>query len=514
MQSKLKARGEEINRLQNLLHKEKLRTKTNSLVGGSIHGSCAPTASDVENYVLSILDPESTGAHRYPDHYVERTAILMGIINFKLPVMTTSGLGVDIGDYYVESHPELDNQVIYLSENKTGTKVTGSIVEQGNNFGLFDLNNNRSIPDGPLTIMDTNVYHLAMPLYDEAGVPHLPRLVGPDEVSGIDQKGYWYPFLDWQTDTGSITMRLINPSNTSYDVHIQVLDKDGTPRWQRIEPMLANDFGTNVIVNSSAAVFDEGLYSWRLVMFITNFGSGNPPQLLVDWINVNGKLGKYGYKSQEIPDADTLRVDAEKYRVTAMSAWMQYQASSLTDGGDAAMVLYRGGRPAGFNQVFDYQSIAEHPESYSGKVKQGLYGYWEPQDPVDISYRSTRAGNFFRRPYLIASGNYSGDPTTGSVSNPLGILRLRVVTSFEYTSKSQLFNNAPAPVCPKLIELGALALSGEPNVMENSIHIKKLKEIAKKVGQAGLSAVKWGWEHPDTVKSIAGAIAPVALSLF
>jgi len=289
MQSKLKARGEEINRLQNLLHKEKLRTKTNSLVGGSIHGSCAPTASDVENYVLSILDPESTGAHRYPDHYVERTAILMGIINFKLPVMTTSGLGVDIGDYYVESHPELDNQVIYLSENKTGTKVTGSIVEQGNNFGLFDLNNNRSIPDGPLTIMDTNVYHLAMPLYDEAGVPHLPRLVGPDEVSGIDQKGYWYPFLDWQTDTGSITMRLINPSNTSYDVHIQVLDKDGTPRWQRIEPMLANDFGTNVIVNSSAAVFDEGLYSWRLVMFITNFGSGNPPQLLVDWINVNGK---------------------------------------------------------------------------------------------------------------------------------------------------------------------------------------------------------------------------------
>lgn len=299
-----------------------------------------------------------------------------------------------------------------------------------------------------------------------------------------------------------------NRSNATMDVKFVWTRQDGTVGNTTTVSFVALETKT-FKANDSTFTTDAGLLSWYLTVFVTNIAGVGRNSFSIDNMNFAGSIGNVGYASKSIPNLSTVVQDVEKYRVTAMSAWCQYQGSTLTDGGDAAMVLYRGGRPASMNAVWDYDTISEHPHSYSGKVKDGLYGYWEPQDTKDMHFRQTNAINAYERPYLVMSGTYSGDPGTGAINSPESILRMRVFCAYEYTSPSQLFNSLPSPVCPELIRLAALALCGEMNVMENGKHLNRLKKIVSKVGKAAAAAAKFGWDHRGTLERIGLAAAPL-----
>jgi hypothetical protein len=427
-----------------------------------------------KDFVMDLVNPEGSRDLKWPDQYSENTSTYKAVNNFFLPVALNSHGNFPAGSFYLEAHPELNDTILYLSEfdgTSEQRTVHGQIASgnSSNNFGFY-TSEFRPVE----TAIRNDTYHIAMEVMDEFGTPQIPRFASP-ETANVASSGFWY--LPCVTGGGN-TMR-VAWSNVGgpFDYTLRQVSSDGT--------VLATVSGTGAslgggIANIVLATSLDDLYSFKVEFEVTNQTSDEAVLGLEALCSY--KLNHLKMINEPLQDQTQLGRDIEKYRVVAQSLLATYVGSELTNAGDVAALMYRGGVPAQFSRLATYSDIAEHPDAYEGKLKDGTYTYWEGQDAVDYSFRSIFAKNDYRRPYHVVSGLYVGDPTSGVINNA-NFIRVRVITVVEFTSRSQVYSSGPSPVCPELIVLSARVLAGVPNAMENGKHMAKLKQIAGGVGR-------------------------------
>jgi hypothetical protein len=441
------------------------------------------------------------------DGFTEFTSVYQSRLPFFLPIMLNDhGETCPIGSYRLKVFPEIENHASYLVESSA---LENDIVVMGtadtrsaeNYFGFYRAGRKIEglLPDGEYDVafLGRDFYgNLTVPGYAEPG------------TSDVDATGFYYPpCLGISANKSRAALVNLGGDCT---VELEQIDNTGT-QLATTGPIAV---GTGLPVSPSMflASSPDNLLSWRLKLTIIPDDPTEPAAISCQ-IDTSYRADFLHWEQKPLIDIQTLRNDVEKYRVTALSSWISYVGSDLTNAGDGTAVLFRGGMPAEFNQVYSYETIAAHKEAYSGPLKNGTYCYWEAQDSYDMVFRSLTTGEHFRRPQIQQAGIYNGDPTSGVISN-VNFLKVLLVMNIEYTSKNQLLGSEPSPCNPELILAANMALAGVPNAMENSIHIADLKKAARKVGRAIKNSALLAWDHRAQIEQGISMLAPVVAAAF
>lgn len=505
MNKQIKNKNKQIQQLQQKLHQEKLKKRVDTGMSGT-QQECA----FIKELVMSMIDPDTSSGLRWPDTFSERTSTYKAVNNFLLPINESDSIqDYPIGSYYIEVHPEIDEPIRYLREIGTATLgfaySNSGQVSNSNNFGFYLPEQNRIDSDPTIRIAQPDgVVRLgiATPLLTEDNVTQLPTLVGPLEAS-VDSKNFWYLPTTTSGDATRFFLRQNSPG--SCVATLRQISNEGTELTSNtLELSGVGDTGNvSIFIQDSP----RARFSWRLELAIENTTTTNVPAVVnIQSYDIFCNPKDLVYESVNYPDLTTLMNDFEKLRINAQSVLTTYVGASLTNAGVSSSLLYRGGIPASFNQVFNYDTVAQVPDSYSGAAKDGTYTYYEPMDPEDYSFRTIYASNSYRRPYQIHTGIYNGD-NEGNIQGE--VFRVKIVTLIEFTSTSQLYISQPSPVCPMAITQLFRVLSGVPNAMENGKHMDKLKRIASRVGRFIRSGARFGWDHRAELQGAAMALAPL-----
>lgn len=517
--NKAKRDGQTIHDLQVKLHNEKMKNRLHNAQNNSqpSHSECVEA---VKHLTMGIIDPDSVGGLRWPDMYSEGTSAYKSINNFFVPVKvsTSDPIGhYPDGSYYYEVHPELEESIRYLDEVDVADAhlVTGVF---GISTGLTTNNWGMALPSGerlgnalPVTT-SLKHYSLIIPFTSEDGTPQTPIHI--PEGSTVGNAGFYYMPLGFPGASGGTSSS--NP-RIEMDITLSQHSVAGTATFV----LTQIDINGNVLhagatttagagkstVAINLVVSPEDLLSWTVVLSAVA-ATGNNLSFTVDRVSGLYYASRIMMKQEPIPDVAQVKGDVEKFRVTSQSALTTYFGSTLTNAGFATAILYRGGVPSQLASLYDYSSISEHPASYDGPLKDGTYGYWEGMDSLDYSYRTVASRELYKRPYLIMTGLYSGDPTSGAIVGT-NLLRGRVITQVEFTSRSQVYDVKPSPVCPSGLVEAMRIISGVPNVMENGKHMQKLKAIASKAGKVARSLGRFAWSHREEIAQLAKAATPV-----
>lgn len=458
----------------------------------------------VRNLLNHTINPGGCSPLRYPDEHATETAVVRQINTLSLPYTTPAAISdYPAGSFYVEVHPELVKPIRILQDGNP--EVNGIITHESNEFGLR-LASGQKISrayapvDGPLTVGEAKdsseeVVWVVMPMMSDDGDLQPPIF--------IKDSGYYY----CDTEGGRLTYILdVSDSDTviSGSFIIEQVDSDGvvcataSTDLSLVAPPVTVQ---NVMALNGITGPANKLASWGLRITCTC-----NHQVSVR-LSVQYSQSWFEYKGYSLKDWSSLDNAIEKYRITAQSGLITYFGDLLTTAGKMASMLYKGGKPIQMSGVFDYQTVSDYPVSYNNALYKGAYGYWEPQTYEDMFYRSSSAGNPYKRPYLIFAGRVN------DISASPDPLRLRVHTHLEFSTISQSYPLAPSPVRPELITAMTRILHAYPNTMENGEHFEKLKSMLKSVGQAAIKVGKALFDHRDDLQDIAALAGPIIMSL-
>jgi hypothetical protein len=506
----IKAKNKEINDLQLRIHQLK-----NQLQAGSSGQGCDPVET-LKSMTMAVIDPESVGGFRYPDTFSEGTSVYKAKGTFFLPVLpSTAGnvLRYPAGSFYCECRPELDDTILYLDEIDATNEafhvnMSWSSTQDSHYYGMYD--GRTRVRDSGTTTSAGQTFGLVLNALGPAGELQDPIYLDSTEASAA---GYYYnPCISARNATDGISsakcsIRLSDNGGTiDVDMTLRQVDQDGTVLASNTVNAIAA--GTYTPTISALASSSSARGSWRLEIEIVS-SSGNSVFWNVSWARADYWADILVMRRHALPKLSVIRSDFEKFRVTAQSLLVTYEGSTLTNAGFISSILYRGGHPASLAGVYDYSSIAEHPISYDGALRDGTYGYWEPMDWTDMAFRCPMVPDMDKEyPYLVTSGLYNGDASSGTIDQT-NILRCKVILQIEFTSSAQTYDIKPSPVCPEILADVALITSGVPNVMENGKHLQKLKAIASKAGKVARALGSFAWQHRAEIVRLAEAAAPI-----
>lgn len=500
LQAKRKADGQTINRLQNEIHRLKAQ-------GNTSEGDCAGCAT----FTQQMLHPESVSPVRWPDCFSEPTSIYKAINNFDLPILNYTNLNyvgtnlylTDDGRFYCEVHPELSDTILYddYLDSATVEVVEGGISENTNHYGLFDTNRDHLRNERELTLRASDGWaEVACPLYSSNGV------LQPLEWDDSDP-GFWMPSTPGLTIT-FVVSRLNFVDEASISVEYEYRTPSG-PQVTEVSISIPGGLDQGPTAVSHVQTFTVPAQSYRnfKIRIRNTTETGTGADLLFSHIYVQYTTDFAVRRAEPLQNVETLERDLEKFRIVSQSGLLTYMGNVLTMAGQISSVLYRGGMPAGYAGISDYTSVAEHPRSFNGTLIDGSYGYFEPQDHVDMSFRTVMGIIDFRRPYLIYSGIFSD---LAGVTN--GQIRARIVTIVEFTSTAQIFGTLNGPVHPDWIVACMTLLAEIPNVMENGKHLDRLNAYLKKLPGAVKKIATFLYSNRKEIAAAGRILAPIATS--
>jgi hypothetical protein len=202
-------------------------------------------------------------------------------------------------------------------------------------------------------------------------------------------------------------------------------------------------------------------------------------------------------------DHETYQDAIDQYRTVSMSAWCQYQGSTLNDGGQHAAIMYRGGKSPHANGLYQYSKLSETPGSYQGALKLGSYSIWVPSNQRDMLFRDQFDRHDWELPYIVFAG-------IAQTADQASALRLRLVANHELISTAQFWSYEQADLDMRSIEIALHVLANFKTSMENPLHWAAIKDALR-------SAIDWtgriaGWAY-DNRKWIIPAGAGMAALL-
>lgn len=203
----------------------------------------------------------------------------------------------------------------------------------------------------------------------------------------------------------------------------------------------------------------------------------------------------------------------QQYRPVAMTVLATYIgpeiinggaiSASYVSGGVLAANYYNNGSNSAVGQLQNWEALARYPGAYNGKITEGTYSVWRPEDMTDLQFNLP--DNVVQRsmPAIIVSGQFQ--PGSVAATTTFSVVRIEIVTIYEVTTGSQLL---PAKKCvgsQAVIDNIFRMLADQPSSMPNKAHWQWLKDF--------WSGVKQGVGYVTTVggllKSTADKVVPI-----
>jgi len=502
-----------INRLDNRLHELDNVLKKSNLRG---RGRSNP-------YVCTLIDPENCHGVRFPDDLPKATAAVRALINhnaYYFPDSTIEPAGTYLNVLSpVVVHPMLEYRsdpvtTLFSAVTQEEQVLFGGCTRPDDCNGLFPLLEDTSTPSTSS---------------DQMWIPQLATLNMRCQWRWEDQDFAFPPF------------RGVNTDGVFYGCPMGLNVVAGTPGLitvyvRTIQPLTAavNPFtvyatsvnGSVAFTSGAAAIGDTTLsytLSATLLAGLANAGGyfglpglgfrianttsrsylvgGYSVGVITDQIGV-GSVTRVQprFVGVSVPDEITYCQKVDQYRVVSMSNWLEYDGSDLQNGGQAASILYRGGQSAGEVGLYNYQSIAEAPESYAGPLKTGTYTIWAPNSEADMLMRPLNSMGHWQYPFICNAG-------VVATPSQINAIRLRVAINFEFVSTAQFFDMEKPEPHPEWIRQASLLLREHPCTMANGRHLAWIKGIAKDALDLAQGIGRWGKQNSDWLIPAGSALA-------
>jgi hypothetical protein len=528
--AQLKARrdGQTINRLQNELAKQKRRERrnftatnavisTNKRAAASMRVNADYQAQASVNLASAIVDPGGTDPSRMANSTGVRTAVIRSKLQFFVPFALIGDVEeFELGSFYIEAHPDGVQSVIYLQEIDSTITPAVAHVMSGKYTAGYNLSNFYGLYQGDRRVDDMitfqqgtyNYYDIVCPIMSADGAPQ--QTIFSDGLGSYPVGNYYPPCFE-DPGTGVYTSRArvavigITPSTATFDgdIFLEQIDNQGTVL---ATALVAGWNGASTALTIDLVDTPLAWRSWKLRLRMT---AGNSELHTMSLTSVDMSYAAAGvrYVNQPLPTLGDNIANFEQYRVNAWSMWLQYIGASLTNAGSLVAVRYDGGPPAGHTGLFDYNSIAAHPLGYSGLVKSGAYGWGNYLNPAQRNLRPLQAQIGTKLPYLIFTGRYAGD---NSGNLPTGnTLKCEVFHHFEFTSRSQSYTYRPGLSDSAMMDHLHNSLAYMPSVMENTLHMRTIKQFLRKMAQKGKQGLQLAWNNRDTIAKVVEAASPL-----
>jgi len=202
----------------------------------------------------------------------------------------------------------------------------------------------------------------------------------------------------------------------------------------------------------------------------------------------------------------------QQYRPVGMSALFTYTASVLKSGGQIAAARLAGdsdknnffalNNSSSVGQLQYYNSVARTPGAYNGSLLDGAYVWWAPDDTDDCDFRSPADAAEHDFPSLVIALNYTPDDP---VDKEIVIGRLEIVTVYEFTTQSTMFD-LRASCCPSsCVEEATIYIANQPMAMKNGSHVEWIRNVISRFKQAARMGYDFYTNNSTAINSIVGA---------
>jgi hypothetical protein len=451
-------------------------------------------------YFKTMVDPERYTGVRYPDDFGRKTATLASLLNHDCYIFPTDQIVEPPGTYLNVVAPGLVNPVLEytmapLSGITTNSLVQAVVSQQTSTYGLFPIDQTQ-----PSIMSDTDQMYLVRGDWN---------IRAPFFVADLGETGNAFPmFRGENTDGQFYGMPVLGDASDALATVNIVCNvprqATGTLASVVVEAVTVHGSVSKAVTETVdlmilTAAFSAAELATVLVTDGDEFAAGLPglgfrirctnndviPILTVTTRFIPKTLEPIPqFKAIQLPDVTVYQNSADEYRPISASAWLEYQGADLTNGGQAAAIMFRGGQPFTYNKLWDYDRVAETPGGYQGALKLGSYSFWFPASISDTLFRPVTTDFEWGSPYIV---------NVGLVASPdlPHVLRLRVPMNFELLSTAQFFSYAVSDIKPEWLSQTAMLIRSVPTSMENPAHLDFIGGLLDK-GVDGLAGIAKG----------------------
>jgi hypothetical protein len=185
-------------------------------------------------------------------------------------------------------------------------------------------------------------------------------------------------------------------------------------------------------------------------------------------------------------------------RPVSQTILVTYMGPTLTDGGRISgcylprNTLVQNYFSPSTNQLGNLQlveNLANLSGAFDGPLRDGTFGWWCPYDQVDTEFRTIADMNAQQWPAMVVSGSFNpvGSGVTGNVAD---IVRVRLVTCYEYITKSTAYEQRICSGSYDIIDRVNRALAQSPHFMANKSHLDWIRQILGGIMKYGPIALK------------------------
>lgn len=423
-------------------------------------------------YAATLLDPEMA-LYRIPDEYAKDTAFYHSIQ--VIDIVTPQVTGADAGRFYLFATPRLGGTNTVLEYKVYVTEP--SLVDWGPSFA--EAGDYASLANGTDPRIDDNMLTLLGSPAQEAVFtaaggqsPSIPLGTAPvssfsggldiplDPVTGVFTmpQGLWDIYgvynVTFTVSPTAVSLVLAGGGSTiigskiysgAYSTAVPVT----IPWWARVECAIGATLDYSITFTGATVTTNN---AGNQVVFC------RAPNILAE-----SNLNDYGL--------------VKAIRPVSMSVLATYIGETLHDGGQlAAALVPPGSLPTNIiNSVSsapapgvfqNWENLSRLPGAYSGRLKEGSYCFWEPFDRSHRNFYEPSKVPTVDYPILALSGQYQ---SSASVQGQ-AVMRVLIVTNFEYTTASTLIVTEQSPVAVEWINGAAVLLANLPHATSNPEH--------------------------------------------
>lgn len=490
----------------------------------NVKASGGLSKKDINPYIATLIDPENVHGVRFPDALPKATAAVRALINHNAYYFPDSTIE-PAGTYFNVLSPVAINPLLeYKSEGVTTVFSTqtqemqvlfGGCTRPDDYTGLFPV-----IEDAPSPATAS----------DQMWLPQLTTMNFRNEWRWEDQDFAFPPFIG-SDDVGvfygcPMGLNVVAGTPGLLTVYVRTIQ----PAVAAVNPFIVTacaSTGAPVPFTSAATLVGDTTFTFTLsatlLAGLANAGGYFPlPGLGFRIQNTTSRsylIAGYsiGVITDQIgagsftrvqprlvgipcPDQKTYAERVDQYRVVSMSNWLEYDGSALNNGGQSASILYRAGQSAGESGLYNYQAVAQAPESYAGCLKEGTYTIWAPNSEADMLMRTLNSTERWKLPFITNAG-------VVSTPSQVNAVRLRVAINFELVSTAQLFDTLKPQPHPEWIDQASLLLREHPCTMANGKHWDWIKGVIRDSVDMVKGIGKWGAENKDWLIPAGTALA-------
>lgn len=206
----------------------------------------------------------------------------------------------------------------------------------------------------------------------------------------------------------------------------------------------------------------------------------------------------------------------KKIRPVAQTVLATYIGPKILNGG-RMVTAFTTGESLNSNYFANAQStsrgnyqMAENLAQISSDVNdapidRGGFAFWSPEDTEDSNFELISDLNAKILPSIIISGDFNPGNGTNFTAPQYGIVRLRVVTTFEYQTDSTAVETEICVGSQAEIDHINKILATEPHCMDNPLHLGWIADVFKKA----FGIVDKALPYAKTAYKVGKAIADV-----